>query len=261
MTADSTEQTPPVAICVLSYDGATDLWPPFFDGLFAAWEGLSLPVYLVTNHKSFDGDPRVTSLSIGEDLDWSSNLIKALDRIPERHILFIFDDFFVRDVDTALAQRLMSRCAAEDWPYLTLHPNNYMQEAIEDGIRRISDHGVYRCTLVYAMCRKDFLLGLLRPGESAWDFEIEGGARARDVRLLSTSQRVFRHYHLLRKGKWMRPGYPILSRRYALDRTRPIETRIEYLLRESKEWLFRRYHRIMPPRLIEQRERRRKTSS
>ncbi|MGH1331517.1 MAG: hypothetical protein ACRBBK_11605 [Paracoccaceae bacterium] len=246
------------AICVLSYDGASDLWAPFFDGLMSAWPNLTLPVYLLTNHKQYDGPHNVRSLAVGEDRDWSSNLIKALDGIQERHILFIFDDFFIRKVDVLQADHFIKRCTQEGWGYLTLHPNNYIEKRLEQGIRQISEHGVYRCTLVYGIFRKDVLENLLKPGESAWDFEIESGIRARGLPLYSVEKRIFRHYHLLRKGKWMRPGFPALAAKYDLDRSRPVETNFDYLLREAKEWVFRKYHKLLPGKMIERRENRRK---
>lgn len=245
------------AICVLSFDGASDLWEPCFDGVTEAWPNLDLPMYLLTNHKQYEGKHNVRSLAIGEDRDWSSNLLKALDGIEERHILFIFDDFIVRSADVRRAEHFLSRCVEEDWKYLTLYPNNHMAGEVEDGVRQISEHGVYRCTLVYGIFRKDVLADLLKPGESAWTFEIESGIRARGMPLYSVERRIFKHYHLLRKGKWMRPGFPILSKRYNLDQSRPVESMSGYIVRETKEWLFRKYHRLMPGKLIEYFEKRR----
>lgn len=246
-----------VAVCVVSFDGSCDLWPPFFDTLDAAWPDCSLPLYLVSNFKTYDGPHDVRTLAIGEDRDWSSNILKALEGIKERHVLFIFDDFMMRSIDVERLTYYLGRAVQNDWPYLTLHPNNYMKERIEPGIRRISEHGVYRCTLVYGIFRKDALSTLLKPGENAWEFEIESGVRARGMPLYSVDRKIFRHYHLLRKGVWMRPGYPKFATRYALNASRPVESFAGYIQREFKEWLFRKYHRVMPGQLIERRETRR----
>lgn len=246
-----------VAICVLSFDGSSDLWPPFFDGLAKAWPGAPLPVYLLTNHKTYEGPHNVNTLAVGDDIDWSSNLLKALQGIEERHILFIFDDFILRSIDVLRLTHYLERVVENDWLYLTLHPNNYIKDQVEPGIRQISEHGVYRCTLVYGIFRKDVLADLLVPGESAWEFEIESGVRACGLPLYTVEKRIFRHYHLLRKGKWMRPGYQKLVKLYDLNRSRPAESLLGYLLRETKEWLFRKYHRFLPGKLIERRESRR----
>lgn len=246
------------AVCVVSFDGSSDLWPPFFDALADCWPDNPLPVYLMTNYKTYKGPHNVRTLATGEDLDWSSNLLAALERIEERHILFIFDDFLLRRIDVARLRHFLGRALDGDWPYLTLHPNNYREGRVEPGVRRISEHGVYRCTLVYGIFRKDILAELLVPGENAWQFEIESGIRARGLPLYSVNKRIFRHYHLLRKGKWMRPGYPILVKNnYELNTDRPVESYFGYLGRETKEWVFRKYHRLMPGWLIERHERRR----
>lgn len=247
-----------VAICVLSYDGASDLWAPFFDAFAEAWPDCPLPLYLLTNHKEFDTPHRVKSLAIGEDRDWSSNLLAALERIEQDYILFTFDDFIPRAVDAPRILHFLSRAIENDWPYLTLYPNNYRNERVEPGVRRIAEHGIYRCTLVYGVFKKQTIIDLLVPGENAWEFEIESGKRARNIPLHSIERPVFRHYHLLRKGMWMRPGYPIIARRYPLNADRPVESETGYMLRETKEWLFRKYHRWAPPALIERLESRRR---
>ena len=259
MTAQEAQQPTGAALCVLSFDGASDLWHPFFDGLKSAWPDLDLPIYLVTNYKEYAGAYSVTTLAIGEDVDWSSNLLRALKRIKERHILFIFDDFVLRSANNSKIRQYLDQAIANDWPYLTLHPNNYMTEKVAPGVRAISEYGIYRCTLVYGIFRKDILREVLEPGENAWEFEIESGARLRGVPLRSADAKVFRHYHLLRKGTGLRPGYPVLAKRYDLRCDRPVESRIEYAVREIKEWIFRCYHRTLPPRWIEWRENRRRT--
>jgi len=246
-----------VAICVLSFDGASELWQPFFDHFFQAWDNCPYNVYLLTNYIEF-GHSKVTSVPIGEDVDWSSNLRKGLSIISEERILFIFDDFLLLKIDTSAAQKHISQFVKNDWPYLTLYPNNHRVKNITPNISRISEDGVYRCTLVYGLIKKNFLKNLLVDGESAWEFEINGGKRTNRTTLLSVDKKIFTHHHLLRKGVWMRPGYLRLKKmNYLLDTSRKVETFFEYLARETKEFIFRLYHRNMPRKLIEKLERRR----
>lgn len=247
------------AICVVSYDGGEDLWQPFFDAFHDAWPDCPLPLFLVTNNKIYHDTKTVTSLQTGEDIDWSTNMIKALEMIPQERVLFIFDDFLPRTINVDRILQHIDTAVSRDWDYLTLYPNNYRRERVADGIQQIAEHGIYRCTLVYGLFRKRFLLEILKAGENAWEFEIEGGKRARGTQLFSISRPVFKHYHLLRKGTWMRPGYPIVASAYPLADNRPVETVPAYIQREVKEWLFRKYHRWMPPKYIERREKRRKS--
>lgn len=246
------------AICILSFDGASELWLPFFDHFFAAWPNCPYPVYLLTNYKTFDHS-NVTSVQIGDDVDWSSNLRAGLNLIPEKRILFIFDDFLPLQIDTSTAETHITQAVDSDWPYLTLYPNNYRIKKIAPNISEISENGIYRCTLVYGLIRKDFLLELLVDGENAWEFELRGGLRARGTKLLSVDKKIFRHHHLLRKGVWMRPGYKhLIHGNYSINSTRPVESFVAFLIRETKEFLFRQYHRRMPTKMIERLEHRRK---
>jgi hypothetical protein len=247
-----------VALCVLSYDGSSALWEPCIRSLREAWPDCPLQLYLLTNFRKYEGDPGVITLDIGTDVDWSTNVLKALPRIPQKYVLFTFDDFILRAVDSAAVRRYLETAVRSNWPYLTLYPNNYRREEVAPGVRRIAEAGIYRCTLVYGLIQKDLLMRLLCPGESAWQFEIESGRRARDVPLYSVDKPVFRHHHLLRKGVWMRPAYEIVSRRYKLDAGRPVESHFACILRESKEWLFRKYHRWAPPSWVEAMDSRRK---
>ncbi|WP_371396493.1 hypothetical protein [Fretibacter rubidus] len=245
-----------IAICVLSYDGSSDLWDPFFDYFDRAWPNCPLPLYLLTNFKDYDRDGRVTTIKVGEDVDWSSNMLRGLPEIPQERILFIFDDFFVRKVNIERLTHAITLADKHDWPYITMHPNNYQTDRVAPGVKKISETGIYRCTLVYGLFKKDTLLSLLKAGESAWDFEIESGKRARGIDLYSVDKKVFKDYHLLRKGFWMRRGYSTLNKEYEF-KDRPVETHFNFLVRETKEFLFRLYHRTVPPTIIERKEKRR----
>lgn len=246
-----------VAVCVLSFDGFSDLWKPFFDHFYSAWSQCPYPVYLVANHKTFD-HPQVTTVLTGCDIDWSTNLRTAVTSIPEERILFLFDDWLPIEIDGRSAQFHIEQAVANDWPYLTLYPNNYRTRKVAPDISEISKDGIYRCTLLDGLIRKDFLLDLLIDGENAWEFELRGGQRARETVLYSVDKRIFRHHHLIRKGVWMRRGYQyLMKRRYVINQDRPVETFPAFLLREGKEFLFRQYHRRTPPKLIEYLESRR----
>lgn len=253
-----TDSYPDVAICILSFDGASDLWNPFFDAFAESWPDCPLPVYLVTNHKTYESVYNIVSLPIGQDVDWSTNLLAALDMISQTRVLFIFDDFMPRAIDTHAVMDHIKTAQAHDWPYLTLYPNNYRREVVAPGIRRIADAGVYRCTLVYGLFHKDALSSLLVPGENAWEFEIESGRRTDTMPLYSIDKPVFQHYHLLRKGMWMRQGYNQVVGRYDFEVDRPVESYLAMVRRETKEWLFRTYHRWVSPSLIEKLEKRRR---
>ena len=250
-------QRPEIAICVLSFDGFSDLWAPFFQQFFEQWPDCPYSLYLLANHKKLDDD-RVTTICTGDDIDWSSNLQKALPDIVEERILFIFDDFFLVDLDVPRLEKHFRQAEQEDWPYLTLYPNNYRERFVAKDVREINKSGVYCCTLVYGLLRKDFLSRLLKSGETAWEFEINVGQRIGDERLLSVNRKIFTHRHLLRKGVWMRRGHKLMKQKnYPIDKSRRLESRWEFLIREIKEFVFRQYHRRMPPALIARLERRR----
>src|SRR3989344_5493514 len=90
-----------------SFDGNEDLWKPFFTFFFRYWPDCPYPVYLISNFKRFDHS-RVTTLTVGTDRKWASNLLMALDQIPSAYIVYLQDDYFLTEkIDTAYIQKLL----------------------------------------------------------------------------------------------------------------------------------------------------------
>ena len=76
------------ALLVVSCDSYRDMWGPFFTLLFRYWDDCPFPVFLGSNFEPYP-DRRVVALTIGEDRDWSSNLLQMLSAIPLDGILHI----------------------------------------------------------------------------------------------------------------------------------------------------------------------------
>ena len=104
------------AILVTSCDKYSDLWEGFFSQLD---KNLSVPTkkYLLANHKKYNGDyaQQVETILVGEDLNWSYSLSRALEHIPETKILLIVEDFFVSaPIDSNLMQEVIKFSALEN---------------------------------------------------------------------------------------------------------------------------------------------------
>jgi len=105
------ETSPPPALTVVvpSCDAYSDTWAYFFHFLFKYWPTVPTPVYLVANHLRYD-DPRVITVSVGDDRQWGDNLRTALPQIPGDVLMLLLDDFFLnqpvneQDIGSALAR-------------------------------------------------------------------------------------------------------------------------------------------------------------
>jgi len=81
-------------LVVPSCDAYSDTWPYFFHFLFKYWPDIPAPVYLFSNHLTYD-DPRVHTIQVGDDHQWGDNLNAALPRVPGDVLLLLLDDFFL----------------------------------------------------------------------------------------------------------------------------------------------------------------------
>lgn len=90
-----------LTIIVSSYDKFSNIWPIFFDKLFKCWPSLNsynknIPIILVSNTKIFN-DPRVITVTSPSEYGWSGNMNEALSQIKTKYVLYLQDDYFVRD--------------------------------------------------------------------------------------------------------------------------------------------------------------------
>lgn len=105
-------------LVVPSCDFYSDTWPYFFHFLFKYWPDIPAPIYLLTNHLSYD-DPRVHTVKVGDDHQWGDNLRAALPHVPGDVLLMLLDDFFLNQtVVTADVQEAVRRFRQMNGRYL-----------------------------------------------------------------------------------------------------------------------------------------------
>ncbi len=151
--------------------------------LFRYWPDCPFPVYLGSNHATYP-DRRVMPLAIGDDRDWSSNLKKMLEVLPSDGVLLLQEDFLIdRPVHTKRVSQLIEYAAARQAACLRLMPIPGPDEACADHpeLGLIRQGAEYRISLQAAWWRKESLAGILRIGESPWQFERLGSRRSDEL--------------------------------------------------------------------------------
>ncbi|MDZ4405805.1 hypothetical protein [Prosthecobacter sp.] len=93
-TAPSPPDLPDLKVAVFSCDLYCDMWPLFFHFLFKHWPDVPTPVYLLTNHLSYD-DPRVITVKVGEDTSWTDGIARGLAQVPSEYVFCFLDDFML----------------------------------------------------------------------------------------------------------------------------------------------------------------------
>jgi hypothetical protein len=171
------------ALLIVSCDSYRDLWEPFFTLLFRYWPDCPFPVFLGSNHAVYP-DRRVLAFTVGDDLDWSSNLIQMLEMLPAAGVLLLQEDFLIdRPVQTERISQLIGYAEAQQAACLRLMPIPGPDEMCADqpelGVIRIGAE--YRVSLQAAWWRKESLAATLRAGESPWQFERLGSRRSDEL--------------------------------------------------------------------------------
>jgi hypothetical protein len=191
-----------LAILVLSCDKYSSTWNIFFDRKKRYWPECKMPTYLIANHKKYINS-EVSTINVGDDIDWSSNLIIALKSIKEENILLMIEDApFNGMVNEELFKRCYQFFVNEKANYLNLKASPKPNIYIDNFIGSIEAGALYRAALVPSIWKKSILTELLVEGESAWHFEIIGSERSiRFDKFYSTREPIFNLLHYIIKGK------------------------------------------------------------
>jgi len=195
----------------MSCDAYSDLWEPFFKLLERHWADQPFPVYLGAGEKSCT-ESYVTMLRSKAGRDWAQCMIDYLEQIPQRYVLLILDDFFLRKtVDTAKVMKCLAFAQQQHAIHVRLAPRPRPTRKIDGNslIGECEAGSPYRLCAQAAIWDKQRLLSLVRPGESIWDFEHNGNKRAEMLQTGFYSvwkpalpyEGAFAH-HVIEKGKW-----------------------------------------------------------
>lgn len=231
-------------ICTLlvsSCDRYSDLWRPYFALLERLWPDCPFPVKLITDSI----DPRiegVCALPVGENTDWSTALLRALDRIQTPYVLFTLEDFFLRrEPDTTRLLLLLHIMQQRKFRMMRLVPRRPPNMRV----RGTRDYGLitpgapYRVSTQAAYWDVHALRSLLRPGETAWEFEINGTQRSKDIEGFAGvwAEALPYGHHVIERGRW----FPWEARRFSkLNIGVDLSARPVMSLWRSAAWMMRK---------------------
>lgn len=163
---------------IASCDSYQDLWEPFFHCFRSSWPECPFPIYLLTNTLA-SGIPGVCDLKAGPDRGWSANLGDGLARLSEPYVLLLLEDLLLLEqVDHTKTMRALGRAIDAGANCLKLNPLPPPDQPFDPTMGIVSPKSHYRVSTVATLWKKTMLAGLLRPGETAWDFERKGSVRS-----------------------------------------------------------------------------------
>ena len=197
-----------LAVLVLSCDAYSDLWPPFFELYFKNWPDNKFDTFLLSNFNVYP-DSRVETITVGEDITWSQNLINALKGLDRyEYVLLLMEDGFLKEkVDDAVLNGIIKKFTSNKGNYLTLINEPKPNKPHDKDYGEISIGAPYRPTATFAVWKINTLLSLLDVNENAWEFEKKGAIRSDKFdKFYSVHHDQFTYIHGVIKGQWLSPA-------------------------------------------------------
>jgi hypothetical protein len=189
---------------VLSCDKYKMFWSVFFDRFEKYYPDNVSNIYLLSNKEEFAHE-KVKTIKTVEDFDWSTNVLIALDKIPEKYVLLMLEDIpLCQPVNSKRLRNIYEEFSKSSGKYLNLKssPKPKTGKNTNSYFGELPNNVSYRAALVPAIWRKDELYELLVHGETAWQFEIRASKSISDrCGYYSCEQRELNFHHLMIKGR------------------------------------------------------------
>jgi hypothetical protein len=247
------EELEDIAVLVLSCDKYSDIWQAFYDFFFKYWNNCPFKIYHASNHLSFI-HPGVIPVYSGIISDWSSETKIILEQIKEKYVLIILDDYFIyKPLDIPTLQASLKILKKLDALFLKLscfpvsHRSLWEYDILPEApfMGKIRDWQEYRINLQLGVWNRELLIRLLKPGETPWEFEVNGSIRSNNIPnpclcIVEDPEKNYVHGPItylcsaLTKGIWMRDALELCKKESIPLATgnREVETRLQYLVRK-----------------------------
>src|SRR5690349_8877654 len=214
-----------VAIIVSSCDFFFDAWRPFTRFLDRSWNDCPFEIFLITNELEIRSS-RIRSITLGPDRGWSSNLLEALNRLDHPYVFYMQEDYFLtapvqkQQLANDFAEMMDAGASALCFRARTNPDAGFQSLNDRFGIVPLYSDGRTRCQVT--LWNRKALQSILRPGETAWDFEARGSPRTQEMKILSYNRRdntpIPYLMSAISRGFWM-PDALILCRKHKVEIT------------------------------------------
>ena len=207
-----------LTVLVNSTDTFSDCWPPFFQLFKRYWPECPCPIILNTETKDYRDAALQLACSrvqandpVGSPrLPWSDCLIRCLDGVQTPFVLYLQEDYFLNGpVDQAFVGQCVEVMLRHGVPHIRLMEVDvharFHETDLHPLLRKIDQRANYRVSLQAGLWNVAALKDLLRPGESAWNFERRGSIRAMAKPATYLCQS---HEHFNDKGRYPVPYKP-----------------------------------------------------
>tara|TARA_Y100000768_G_scaffold379119_1_gene354427 strand:+ start:9761 stop:10549 length:789 start_codon:yes stop_codon:yes gene_type:complete len=213
---DSKDYKEKIALIVISCDNYSDLWNPFFDFFHKSWPDCPFKLHLITNNLDYMSKHNIDIIKVGEDISWSDNLIKGLDYVKDYDyvLLFLEDMLLNRKVENERIYQIFNQFFKLNGNFLSLLNEPEPTKNFNENFGLLEPKSLYRTTATATLWKKQVLLDILKPSESAWAFEKNGSKRSDNYTgFYSVYSDQVIWINAVIKNKWTYPAVKEIKRR------------------------------------------------
>lgn len=194
-----------ISVLVLSCDRYRDLWNGFFECYEKHAKAMDVQLYLGSNICAYSRNNLINIQSI-DDKDWSTTTIKLISQIESKFIIVLLEDIYITSkIDENYFKNIVNFVNEHNVNYLRLfnRPGENFNKNNQNLAFELEKFHPYRLNVV-GLWNKEFLMKMLIPGESPWNFEIMGSYRSSYYeRVYSLDKPLFKYKNMVEKGRWI----------------------------------------------------------
>ena len=253
------------SILINTCDKFEDCWDPFFKLWSLYWKDCTGKIYLNTEYKDYSY-PGLDITAIkgcekhhipkNKRATWSQCLKWALEEIDTDIVLYMQEDYFLKDIVKNELVEQFAQLMKEHPDIKCIHLTGQAVKASENSqyknLNKVAYKQRYRVSCQAALWRKEELLSLIRSYESAWEFEEFGSQRSAVMKheyLVVDNEFVkLNHFEIIPyiftgivQGRWLEETVPLFhkhdikmdfSKRGFISeyKGKPLKDRIKYRL-------------------------------
>ncbi len=176
-----------IALLVMSCDKYSSAWYPYFELLKKYWPDHPKKIYLSTETRSFSCPGLDINIINSNTVEpWSQRLLNVLKQIPEEYIIFSLEDFFLLgNVDNARIKECYNMMLQDNTiaefrltTYDTITTGEFYKST---DFRICPKEHPFRVDTQAALWKKSFLISVIDPIETPWQFEGGASVRSREL--------------------------------------------------------------------------------
>ena len=226
-----------ISLIVSTSERYNELLPVSLEPIKDIFQNFFKSKYILTNKKSKNEFEDFYQYSINES--WSSRLIKILNEINEDYIFLTFEDLYFKKFNIDELKKIISY---ENFNYLRFEKKRYISQ-----IDVPVDHHLRFAAL--GIWKKEVLKKILRNGENAWEFEINGCRRSMIYKngFIQPRKNLVTFINIVEKGHLTFEGFLLLkkkefvSKNFSFSFLKEVIRNIKFVIYETINFLPRKF--------------------